>query len=93
MRARSAAHGLGCEPFDHIFGTHLLGQQGFAAETAGAGSILLVASNRITDASFERSVVLVTRHGGDEPLGVVLNRPTEVPLKDVFGEYLEPPVF
>ena len=57
-----------------------------AAETAGAGSILLVASNRITDASFERSVVLVTRHGGDEPLGVLLNRPTEVPLKDVFGD-------
>ncbi len=57
-----------------------------AAETDGARSILLVASNRITDASFERSVVLVTRHGGDEPIGVVLNRPTEVPLKEVFGD-------
>jgi putative transcriptional regulator len=55
-----------------------------ADEAASPRSLLLVASNRITDAHFSRSVVLVTHHGGGGPLGIILNRPTDLALADVF---------
>jgi len=45
-----------------------------------------VASTRLGDPNFERAVVLVLDHGDDGALGVVLNRPTHVPV----GEILEP---
>ena len=47
---------------------------------------LLVASTRLGDPNFERAVVLLLDHGEDGALGVVLNRPTPVPV----GEILEP---
>jgi putative transcriptional regulator len=47
---------------------------------------LLVATTRLGDPNFERAVVLVLDHGDDGALGVVLNRPTPVPV----GEILEP---
>lgn len=47
---------------------------------------LLVASTKLDDPNFERAVVLVLDHGHDGALGVVLNRPTPVPV----GEILEP---
>jgi len=47
---------------------------------------LLVASTKLGDPNFERAVVLVLDHGEDGALGVVLNRPTPVPV----GEILEP---
>jgi putative transcriptional regulator len=46
----------------------------------------LVASTSLGDPNFERAVVLVLDHGDDGALGVVLNRPTHVPV----GEILEP---
>ncbi|MEJ7585460.1 MAG: YqgE/AlgH family protein, partial [Acidimicrobiales bacterium] len=39
---------------------------------------LLVATPRIADPNFERTVVLVLAHGAEGVLGVVLNRPSEV---------------
>jgi len=45
-----------------------------------------VASTRLGDANFERAVVLLLDHGDEGALGVVLNRPTPVPV----GEILEP---
>jgi putative transcriptional regulator len=59
----------------------------FAAQPEAADpprSLLLVASNRITDSNFSRTVVLVTQHGGGGPIGVILNRPTELALPDLF---------
>jgi putative transcriptional regulator len=45
-----------------------------------------VATTRLGDPNFERAVVLLLDHGADGALGVVLNRPTPVPV----GEILEP---
>jgi putative transcriptional regulator len=47
---------------------------------------LLVATTQLGDPNFERAVVLLLDHGDDGALGVVLNRPTPVPV----GEILEP---
>jgi putative transcriptional regulator len=43
---------------------------------------LLVASPALTDPNFDRTVVLLLEHGPDGAMGVVLNRPTEVPIAD-----------
>lgn len=47
-------------------------------------SILLVASTKMKDPRFERTVVVVTRHGRSGPLGVIINRPLETPLGTLF---------
>jgi putative transcriptional regulator len=44
---------------------------------------LLVASTRLGDPNFERAVVLLLDHGVDGALGVVLNRPTPVPVEEI----------
>jgi putative transcriptional regulator len=44
---------------------------------------LLVATPRLGDASFRRTVVLVLNHDDDGALGVVLNRPSGLPVGDV----------
>lgn len=51
---------------------------------------LLVATPRLDDPNFSRSVVLVVEHDDDEgTLGVVLNRPTEVPVDRVLPPWAE----
>jgi putative transcriptional regulator len=64
---------------------------GFALPTFGYDaqpmkSILLVARKNLPDPFFRDSVVLVTRSGGLVPIGVIINRPTEVPLSRVFPD-------
>ena len=58
---------------------------------------LLIASPALADPNFARSVVLITEHGPDGAMGVVLNRPSEVAVGDVapeLGEIAEgEPVF
>ena len=49
-------------------------------------SILLVARKSLPDPYFRDSVVLVTRSGGLAPVGVIVNRPTDVPLSRVFPD-------
>ena len=44
---------------------------------------LLVASTRLGDSNFERAVVLLLDHGDDGALGVVLNKPTHVPVEEI----------
>jgi len=44
---------------------------------------LLVASPQLGDPNFERSVVLMLDHGPDGALGVVLNRPTGLPVDEI----------
>lgn len=58
---------------------------------------LLVATPRLDDVNFRRTVVLVVEHVEEEgTLGVVLNRPTEVPVERVLAPWAElvtgPPV-
>ena len=47
---------------------------------------LLVATPALLDPNFERTVVLVLDLDENGALGVVLNRPTEVPARDVVEE-------
>jgi putative transcriptional regulator len=53
-----------------------------------AGKILL-ASRRLADPNFHRTVILLVQHGADGALGLVLNRPLEMSIKDVCEEALE----
>lgn len=44
---------------------------------------LLVASPQLGDPNFERSVIIVLDHGPEGALGVVLNRPTGLPVDEI----------
>lgn len=50
---------------------------------------LLIASPALTDPNFARSVVLITEHGPDGAMGIVLNRPSEVAVEEVAPELAE----
>jgi putative transcriptional regulator len=47
---------------------------------------LLIASPRLMDPNFVRAVVLLVQHDDNGSLGLILNRPLEVTLKDVARE-------
>jgi putative transcriptional regulator len=51
----------------------------------GAG-VFLVASNRIMDPRFSRTVILLTQHGPEGAMGVIINRPTEHRLSDLLPD-------
>ena len=52
-------------------------------------SVLLVASTKMTDPRFARTVILVTRHGRSPPLGVIINRPLDTSLGTLFPKLPE----
>ncbi len=47
---------------------------------------LLIASPALVDPNFARTVVLITEHGPEGAMGVVLNRPSEIEVGDVAPE-------
>lgn len=49
-----------------------------------SAAILLVAAASMPDPRFAESVVLVTRHGRSPPIGVIINRPTQATLDQLF---------
>jgi len=49
-------------------------------------TILLVARAELHDPSFKDSIVLVMNHIGPSPAGVIINRPTRIPVSRVFPE-------
>ncbi len=53
------------------------------------GSTLLVATPRLEDPNFARTVVLMLEHGGAGSLGVVVNRPSDTPVAEVLPEWAE----
>ena len=55
-------------------------------EAAPSKSILLVARKDLPDPFFRTSVVLITNYGGQAPIGVIVNRPTEITLATVFPD-------
>ncbi|HVC71875.1 MAG TPA: YqgE/AlgH family protein [Acidimicrobiales bacterium] len=50
---------------------------------------LLVASPRLGDPNFERTVIIVLDHGPEGALGVVLNRPTGLPVDEILDPWRE----
>ena len=58
---------------------------------------LLIASPALDDPNFSRTVVLITEHGDDGAMGIVLNRPADTEVAEVIPELTaiatEEPVF
>jgi putative transcriptional regulator len=44
---------------------------------------LLIAASELWDPNFRRAIVLIGQHDGDGAVGVVLNRPLDVPVREV----------
>ena len=49
-------------------------------------TILLIARAELPDPNFKDSVVLVMNHIGPSPAGVIINRPTRIPVSRLFPE-------
>lgn len=52
---------------------------------------LLIASKELRDPNFSRSVVLLVRHNDEGALGLILNRPLEVRLRQVWEQVSSSP--
>jgi putative transcriptional regulator len=50
---------------------------------------LLVATPRLSDPNFHRTVLLMLEHGEEGALGLVLNRPSELPVVDAVPEWAD----
>lgn len=50
---------------------------------------MLIASTRLGDPNFARTVVLVVRHNESGAMGLVLNRPLEISVKEACREVME----
>ena len=59
------------------------------AQVETARAFLLVAQPEMLDPNFSRTVVLVMRPEDGGPLGVILNRPTNVQLRELYPERAE----
>jgi putative transcriptional regulator len=59
------------------------------AQAETARTLLLVAQPDMLDPNFSRTVVLVMRPEEGGPLGVILNRPTNVQLRELYPERAE----
>ena len=69
-----------------------------ASAAAEPGAIVLVAKPGLPDPNFSETVVLVTRGSEGNPIGVILNRPTNVRVRDIAprfpgAENYAPPVY
>ena len=67
----------------------LLAPPAALAQAETARTFLLVAQPDMLDPNFSRTVVLVMRPEEDGPLGVILNRPTNVQLRELYPERAE----
>lgn len=54
---------------------------------SSSSSFLLVASQQMPDPRFRQTVLLVTRHGNAGPIGVIVNRPQDITLDQMFPAY------
>jgi putative transcriptional regulator len=58
-----------------------------AEDTKSLTAILLVARGELRDPNFADSVVLVMNNLGPAPIGLVVNRPTEIPVARLFPDF------
>ena len=56
------------------------------AEDPPPNGVFLVAKRHLLDPNFHEAVVLVTQHASGSPVGVIVNRPTKVPLSRIFPD-------
>jgi putative transcriptional regulator len=52
---------------------------------------LLVASRKLVDPNFRCTVVLIVQHGEDGALGVILNRPSNASIRDIWSKISDTP--
>lgn len=52
-----------------------------------SSSFLLVASTQMPDPRFQKTVLLITKHGNSGPIGIILNRPEDITLDKMFPAY------
>jgi putative transcriptional regulator len=52
-----------------------------------ANGVFLVAQPSLTEATFRRTVILITQRPDGGSLGVIVNRPTEIPLREAFPKH------
>lgn len=57
-----------------------------AADTKPMTAIFLVARTELPDPNFADSVVLVMNNLGDGPVGLIINRPTKIPVAELFPD-------
>lgn len=57
-----------------------------AEDTKSLTAVLLVAKGELRDPNFADSVVLVMNNLGPAPIGLVVNRPTEIPVARLFPD-------
>jgi putative transcriptional regulator len=57
-----------------------------AEEAKPLNAILLVARNELPDSNFADAVVLVLNNLGPGPAGLIINRPTQVPVSHLFPD-------
>jgi putative transcriptional regulator len=58
----------------------------FAADEKPLTAILLVAQSDLADSNFADSVVLVMNNLGPAPIGIIINRPTQIPVSHLFPD-------
>ena len=51
---------------------------------------LLVATPKLTDPNFQRTVLMILEHNKDGALGVILNRPSQFPVRRVISTWHKP---
>jgi len=56
-------------------------------EAAQGAAVILVASPDLMDASYRRSVIIVTPTEGDRHIGIIINRPTRRSLSSLFPDH------
>lgn len=65
------------------------GGSGGGSGAAALRGRLLVASPLLGDPNFDRTVVLLVEHGDEGALGLVLNRPSELPVAELLPQWRE----
>jgi len=58
--------------------------------TSLAKGVFLIATHQLSDSSFSHAVVYLTEYGPEGSYGLIVNRPTEIPLAEAVGEYGKP---